>query len=95
MPWKSLNLSKLNAPDQNTRDRFAPTLGTAIPGGSGQQQAMVKTAENRRQKCYNNDGAQEELDDDLEEASRLLTLDDFAPNFISQKPFGYECCDLS
>ena len=85
MPWKSLNLSKLNAPDQNTKERFAPTLGS---GASGIQQAMGKVAEKRRQKCYNNDGAQEELDDDLEEASRLLTLDDFAPNFISQKPFG-------
>lgn len=43
-------------------------------------------AENRRHKGYNNEGG--EADDDLEEASRILTLDDFAPNFISQKPFS-------
>lgn len=37
--------------------------------------------ENRRQKCYKDDDNQH--DDDLEEASRLLSLDDFAPNFVS------------
>ena len=36
----------------------------------------------RRQRCYRDEDAEE----DLEEASRLLSIDDFAPNFTSQKP---------
>ena len=93
MPWKSLNLSKLNPADpQNTGAKFMPVTnggggGGAVPSQQqqtltslGSQQNMATTAVNRRKRGYNNDCGQE---DDLEEASQLLTIDDFDPNFIS------------
>ena len=81
-PWKSLNLSKLNNNDQNTRERFGPMSKTSGPGQGGLGQvggnAAVTIAENRRQRCYKDDDSE-----DLEEASHLLSIDDFAPNFLS------------
>ena len=83
-PWKSLNLSKLN-PDHHQNTRVVPISGSSKPTNLGLGQGGKTIAGNRRQKGYNNDG---EPDDDLEEASRILTLDDFDPNFTSQKPFS-------
>ena len=80
--WKSLNLSKLNNTDQNTRERFGPLNKASVPaGGSG----AVAAAENRRQRCYKDDDSEE-----FEEASHMLSIDDFAPNFLSQKPLSQQ-----
>ena len=40
---------------------------------------------NLRKKCY---GSDVEETDDYEQVSRVLTIDDFAPNFTSQKPIS-------
>ena len=87
MPWKSLNLSKLNNPDQTgpSGTRFAPLNiggGAAAAANKLPGQGTSTTNMGRRQRCYRDEDAEE----DLEEASRLLSIDDFAPNFTSQKP---------
>lgn len=48
-----------------------------------------------REQCYNNYGKGAYDFDDLEEASHQLTLDDFAPNFLSKPPGVYIHSDRS
>lgn len=56
-PWKSLNLSKLHATDQNSRQVQAvvkPVASNAVAGASGAH-AFQTNAGSRRHKGYNNE----------------------------------------
>ena len=86
-----LNLNNLNAKAIRMNQFGQNNAGTNVFSSNYSSQVNkdnpgVKptTQAGRREKCYNNE---QEEEDGLEEASRVLTLDDFAPNYHqSAKP---------
>ena len=92
-----LNLNNLNAKAIRVNQYSANNTGNAISSNysTSQKHSVNKdsigvpkatTTAGHRRKCYNNE---QEEEDGLEEASRILTLDDFAPNYHqSAKPLS-------
>ena len=86
-----LNLNNLNAKairiNHNNANAFSSNYSTSQKHSVNKDNPGVpkmSATAGLREKCYNNE---QEEEDGLEEASRVLTLDDFAPNFHqSAKP---------